>query len=496
MGAILPLPAELTAYLRRELPQALLVRGPPGAGKTTLAFALLQSFPGNRIYVSGRVRRSDLVQDFPWIASHSDQNVTVVDWADPDQEVGDTLRAMLRAPQVLRGPEARRQLRSLLLPPEVLEAWSQSSPVHPTMIALDSWDAIVEKHLGIAAAEGLPVPPRAELERIALTQLMSGPVFVVIVVEDRVAGQLEYLANGVVTLGRTTTNDRLERWVEIDKLRGVRIASPSYPFTLEGGRFQCASRLEPRTELKLGPMDPEPDHIPGAIWPGSTDFAAHFRRPRIGRLTLIEKDPDVPDHAVRLLIAPLLTNVLRNKGRVFHVLPPRFHPLDVWKMCDGLLTPIEFQRQVRMETTYPLDSDDELTPVLVPFREGGASSPEPRTPEALRWLADNHDPDRPNLSVLWSSGFRALNALAPDSYTPDNLPAIAQAYLRKAVLHEVFIGYTGDPLTEALAPMAEVRLHMTLRTGRVFVYGIDPATPYLVLSEGMDRSPYRLLLVV
>jgi hypothetical protein len=496
MSAILPLPSELTSFVGRAPPQALLIRGPPGTGKTTLALTLLQAFPGDRVYVSGRVRRPDLLQDYPWLSDTEETPVTLVDYSYPTENVAALVKAIAEVPRLLNDPDAHLRLRSLLLPPEVLEAWSSSSPERPSMVVLDSWDSIVERHLGITGPDGGAYPDRRELERIALAQMSSGPVMLVLVVEDSVAPQLEYLANGVVTLSRSSADDRLERWLHLDKLRGVRIASPAYPFSLEGGRFQCAERLDSHGRLELGARDPEPDRYDGAIWPGSADYASFFGRPHVGRLTLIVKDHQVPDYAARLLITPLLTSILSKQGRMFHVLSPRFHPDDVWNMCRPLLTPEQFVAQVRLEGIVAPNDDDLVSKVVLHPRPGDFGPSDPRTPEAIRFFRENLDPTQPNLAVIWTSGLRALNAEHPGMFTPENLPGLVRSYFRETNLHELFIGFVDDALIDSLAPMAETQIRMVSRNGRVFVYGVDPPTPFLVLSGGDDHQAYRLLQVV
>jgi KaiC/GvpD/RAD55 family RecA-like ATPase len=497
MGAILPLPSELSSFLLRPTPQALVVRGPPGTGKTTFALALLQSFRGKRLYVSGRLGREELAKDFPWLIGPAD-GVTVVDCTRSPDRLEDTLRAIEEARQVRPSQDGAPDLDSTGLPPQVVEAWNRAIPQLPTMIVLDSWDSIVEQQLDRRPSGAASGTARSPVERSLLARIISGPVFAVLVVEDREAGQLEYLVNGVVTLERQSSRDRLERWLILDKLRGVRISSPTYPFTLEGGRFQCASRLDSRQELRLGRADPdpEPERNPGTLWPGSTEYAAHFGRAHLGRLTLIETERDVPDYAVRLLTSSFLTSVLANGGKTFHLLPPRAYPNDIWKMCSGMLSREEFLRLVRVEGTGPLGQDEEIAGAVIEFPQGLPGASEPRTPEALRFLQENPDPRIPNLTVLWSSGLKALNAQTPGAYTPENLPGIVQAYLHRARIHTLFIGRDDDPLTDSLAPMAEARVHMMARSGRVFVWGGDPPSPYMVLAEGDDLTPYRLLVVV
>ena len=496
MGAILDLPVELSSFLSRKPPQTLLIRGAPGTGKTTLALALLRAFPGKRIYVTGRVSADEISRDYPDFASNEAGGVTLVDDRQRGKGLASAAKALNAVHKLIADPNADEDLRSLLLPSEVLDAWSRSSSTEPVMVVLDSWDAIVEKHLGSRSATGDAPASRHDIERWLLDQMNEGPVFTVIIVEDRKANHFEYLVNGIVTLDLQTTDDRPERWLHIEKLRGVRIASPAYPFSLESARFRCAGHFDSQAPIHAGPLHPEPHHLPGTIWPGSQEYAEFFGRPHIGRLTLVEKDHEVSDNAVRLVVAPLIASVLVNGGRTFGVLPPRLSPADVWRIFESVVPRDEFLRRVRLETTAPIDEEDEFHSIVLHDRTSTTGAVGHRTPDALRFLSEKQDPTHPNLSVVWTSALQALDAREPGAYTPENLPAIAQMYLRHAVMHMVIIGNPDDAFMDAVRPMAETRIAVSARNGRVFLHGIDPPTPNLLLSTGDSGSPFRLLRVV
>lgn len=496
MGAILDLPTELSSFLRRKPPQTLLIRGAPGTGKTTLGLALLQAFVGKRVYVTARVSADEIARDYPAFFRKDSGGATLVDDRQRGKGLASALKAMSAVHKLVADPTADEDLRSLLLPSEVLDAWSRSSPTEPAMVVLDSWDAIVEKHLGSRGGTADALALRHDIERWLIDQMNDGPVFTVIIVEDRQANQFEYLVNGIVTLTLQTTDDRPERWLHLEKLRGVRIASPAYPFTLESARFQCAGHFDSQAEINAGPLHPDPNPVPGTMWPGSREYAEHFGRPHIGRMSIIEKDHEVSDNAVRLLVAPFLANTLANGGRTVGVLPPRISPSDVWRIFRSTLPREAFLERVRLETPVPVDEEDEFRSIVLRDRTERVGSVPSRTHEVLRFLSENRESGRPNLAVIWTVGLRALDAQEPGTYTPESVPAIAQSYFRHAVLHQVIIGSPEDPYIDAVRPMAETRIAVTARNGRVFVHGIDPPTPNLVLSTGDSSSPFRLLLVV
>lgn len=497
MGAATDLPTELTAFLNRPTPQSLIIRGAPGTGKSLLALALLEAFPGRRIYVSSRVPRSRLTLDVPSFTRQVDAGLlSVVDMTAGGTDLRTASRSLESARALVEPEASSDSLRALLLPPEVLEAWSQASPSTPTMIVLDSWDAIAERHVGIAGAAGESLPSREELERVALTQMAAGPVFLVMVIEHPEAGQLEYLVDGVVAVDRQIHEDRMERWLRIEKLRGTRIAHSSYPFSLEGGRFRCIVPLGPGPGPSAPPIDHPPSPSPGQIWPGSTDYASFFGRLSVGKLTLIELDPEVPNSAVAMVVAPLLNQVVAGGGRIVHIPPPGMQPTEIWKMYEGRTSKEAFVRQVRLLCPALGGEPEDLAPTILPLPTSSVDGYTPRVPEAARFLAENSDPAKPNLAVLSIGGMDAINGLVPGAYTPNTLPGLTLTFLHQSPLHGVFIGSTGEPLTRAIRPMVNAHIRFIARDGRVFVHGIIPRTPSLVLSDGDAQAPYHLQLVV
>jgi KaiC/GvpD/RAD55 family RecA-like ATPase len=497
MGTVISIPKELTAFLDRPTPQTLLVQGAPGTGKTLLCFELLQAFRGRRIYVSSRVPRPNLERDFPGVAPHpGSEELRIIDVTANRTDIREIAKALGASRKLVTEGEPGPDLRALFMPPEVMEAWSQTSPTSPTLIILDSWDAIVERHVGTSGAHDGSLPTREEVERIAVAQMTTGSVFVIFVAERREAGQLEYLVDGIVTMGREVREQRLERWLHFEKLRGTRIVEPAYPFTLEGGRFRCLEPSVWHPQSKRTDIDRDPHPPPGMIWPGSADYALHFGRLSVGKLTVIEHDPDVPIEALEVVLHPIMAEVLHRKGRVVQVPPPGLHPVELFDHYKAWVTKEEFARQVRILAVLPHGEPRILDEVLLPLPKSNETSHEFRTREAAKFLSENLDADCPNLVVESIDGLRAINSFVPNTYTAETLPGMALTYLQASPTHMIWTGIEDDPLTRSLRWIAATRIRMRWREGRVFVYGLVPRTPSLLLSDGDGNTPYHLLLIV
>lgn len=499
MSAAFRLPSELTDFIARDPGRTLLIRGESGSGKTTLALTLLTSFRGQRIFVSQRVRRSELEQDYPWI-TEGPNALHVVQSADLDERVRDRARPIEKAHELIELGEGDVAVRKLWLPDAITDAYSRVAPGERGMVVVDSWDALVEQYLGLPAAEAAKYPDRAEVERLLISLMSGGPVRLVLVVERDTPSQLDYLVDGVVHCSTVLEEDRLERWMFLKKLRGVRIDHFSYPFSLDGGRFRCIAPMVSPIAPVLQKPDPDPDPQPGTIWPGLVQLANLFGRLPVRTMTLIETDLDVPGEAVALLCAPIFSEVARLGGRAVHILPPRASPEAVLQAYRGVVSPEAFVAGVRIFS--PLSGiehgpDAELLR-RVTIR-GLASAPDEtstRMPEMQRFLSENSATGIPNVSFAHISGLEHASVGAVSPYTRTNLPVIVERTLESGNVHVIMVGASMDPLTEGLREMATIRIAMRWKQGRVFVHGIAPQTPPLVLAAGDASRPYELIRVV
>jgi GvpD gas vesicle protein len=498
MSAILRLPSEIVEFSLRDPPRSLLVRGTPGSGKTTLALTLLSLFRGKRIYLTSRVSRAELAVDYPWLQEATSGSIEILETFTPtggspsDGSATPTLRAIpaVGAPGTEDAP--------LPLPPVIADAFGRIHEGQPCMVVIDSWDALVERYLDPRRGHRSGDVERGELER-ALADLGRGRVHLVLIVERSEPTQLDYLVDGVVGSEVATTDGRTERWIRLLKMRGVRIEHPSYPFSLEGARFLCIDPMPTDFEVRLRVPQSEPDPRPGWIWPGSTDFAAHFGRLPLGRISLIETDDLVPIESVRLLYGPALSQVAVKGGRTLHILPPSVAPEEIVADYEALLPRERLAVLVRIASMTPPQERGPLAGLLremiVPGPQPETERLESRMPEASGFLNEVGAGNPPNLGVVWLSGLHPASG-SVRSYSPETFPALVHQTVATGRNHLILVGSSSDRLMAGLREMAAIRIEMRSKSGRVFVYGQAPLTPPLLLTRSEVEVPYRLVRVV
>ncbi|HTT17142.1 MAG TPA: gas vesicle protein GvpD P-loop domain-containing protein [Thermoplasmata archaeon] len=509
MGAAVRLPSELREFLQLPGPQSLVIRGPPGSGKTTLCLALLEAAAGERLFVSNRVSSEEVGREFPWLGNNGTSKIQVVDASDLRPSIQGIAHEASKLSMTLDADSAeKRELSEFLtLPSPIQEAWSRLPMEGPSTVVVDSWDALVEHYLGRHGRRPEFPVDRGELERMLLRWMGRAPSHLVLVLETDQPSQLDYLVNGVVVTRRELVTDRLERWLLLPKLRGIRIANASYPYTVEGARFQCIEPLRPYSEVRRGEPDPEPDRLPGFVWPGSRGFAEAFGRLGVGRLSLVEIGDEVPYYVVQQFVAPATVHTVRSGGRALVIPAPGLSADEIWGPVEGSRPAGHLAEVYRvldasgqLERAVKAQGKDRAAS-LIPLSALPPPAPgrDPDDNELSRWLKGGVAGGHPALVTMYASGLESLGAALKTPITPEvtaNLPASIQNTLGGSSLHLIAVGRPESPLFRPLKSLASIHIRLLNRQGRVLVYGLKPWTSGFVLTEPANGGPFELLRIV
>jgi KaiC/GvpD/RAD55 family RecA-like ATPase len=288
------LPEELLRYLNRRS-CSLLIKGSAGSGKTTLALTLLKALTTdeNFLYLSTRASPAQLFGDYPWLSVEFSSGA------------------------VTSGPGARANPRfidaRLDEPGQLFERIaSELMDVRTPTIVIDTWNSMED----YADFEDLRINVRvlqSWIERVGGKLILLG--------EDSEDSTIDALVDGIVVLKQGELDARRVREMSLVKLRGMRIQSPVYNFTLKDGFFRAFphSRVEDLLQTPRIPWRPIPGSDTARSGYISTGYAEldliHGGGLSKGTLAEIEMGQGLDPKMAMLFLLPLLNNFLASGGR-------------------------------------------------------------------------------------------------------------------------------------------------------------------------------------
>ena len=487
------LPSEIARFLSDPSPQTLTVRGPPGAGKTTFALAVLEQFPGYRAFVSARVPRSSIIRAHPWISHANRKGIDIMEtlrFRGTDDPTG------LRVGQLRDALQARAtdlvELTSVLRLPRELEDAVSAAGTGPKLVTIDSWEAWVENTLGSTPRTLEEPTTRWELERSLLDVFRDSGVHTMLVVEREERTRLDYVTDGALSLTVSETDGRAERWISFQKLRGTKLGSLSYPFTLEGGRFRCIRPTAFHAPVALVPDEPDPGPGAAGLWPGSVAFATRFGRLPIPGSTLLEADGETPVRLLWRLVVPMVAAALRSGGRVVVRPPGHLSSQEIWRVLEPTSTEANLESSLRI-----------LSSEVQEALPGGPDGP------FLRVAGEGLVEAQRSIDRVDSTGF-FRSALPPNARSlvvvfvdspfeptgagagPEPFMALAGLARRSGNVAIVLVARASDAFIGPLRARSALHLLIHAGRGQFFLTGIRPWTPHYALAlPGPDSGPAR-----
>jgi KaiC/GvpD/RAD55 family RecA-like ATPase len=261
----------------------LLIKGAPGAGKTTLALQLLKHFgEANTLYVSSRESSEKLGSEITWAKSALKKAM----FQDLRLSSASTIIDEVLAAQ------KKRQIRA---------------------IVLDTWDGL---------AKEIPDERERLKSEKMLISLADGSNFrIIFVSEEPHKTTMDYLVDGIIELDRFEAHGRILREIEMKKLRGTLIEQHKYLYTLAGGMFRHFTPYSTPLYTTNSKLPVIRDASRGESYSfGSVQLDKIFGGIGKASTFTIQYDENVSYSAIRLIDIPAIINTL-NIGRGVIMVP-------------------------------------------------------------------------------------------------------------------------------------------------------------------------------
>lgn len=234
------------SFFRQSYGNSLIIKGKPGAGKTSFALELLENVR-NEVpihYMSTRASEDPLVSKFPWLQELSSgkrsKSREALQLSSAAKENLELLERMIEEGRIAKGGHGDMShglvlnVEELIPELEFLYSFIDQNIAKAPLIVIDSIEALSEKY-DIDAGLLFSIIQKDLVENSGAN--------IVMVMEKTGNSNLEYYSDGVVAMGYDMIDNFLIRTVRIEKLRGVSIgSSPIYLYSLQDGRFHSFNR--------------------------------------------------------------------------------------------------------------------------------------------------------------------------------------------------------------------------------------------------------------
>jgi KaiC/GvpD/RAD55 family RecA-like ATPase len=481
--------------------RSLLVKGASGTGKTTFVLQLIEDvLPfDTSIYFSTRVSDEALYSHFKWLKDK--------EWRE---SILDASKEMLKVMKATPSPEeleeiaekreildASKDFLTAIYPPEDpqrsvsrtrLEKLMEAYPVKELEKLYDSLErklpdrcyVVVDSLEGLAEKFDVPI---AKIMSTLQKDLVEGTnVSVIAVIEGEGDNSLDFLVDGTLTLHRSELDEHFIREIEIHKLRGIRLVTSRWLFTLQDGHFRLLPPHPPfQRELK-GPAQLVPDSNMGFSTGHPALDAILGGGIPAGSRVLLEVGHYIPNDVVSTLITPMATNFLL-AGRGVIVVPEGGETAEDYRTrYSRLVDPAHVDENMRVaEKINP--SRDQSKPYIVALEYQDA-------------IKDFGIWDKASMSLREKTGtgpLRILGLETQESRFPAEEIREVISLVSESVRADggVLLTVAKPGLVDATQRVANTsNIHLKLaRVDNSFVlYGIEPETEIMYIEFGADSD--------
>ncbi len=351
MGRI-KIPGEVVSFLKQEGSQRLIVKGDAGTGKTIFVLSLLSylSRYSQGVYLSTRVNYEDIYRYTPWVKEKI-QKENIIDASNPQG-------TLLSMESELKYNSAGDFVKIIADKCRLLKVLDMKY----ACVIIDSWESLIANIPYPRADTGI------QLERTLIDLSKEMNVNLVLTVEHTETTRLDYVADGVVSMEKQLLHENRVRTIRLKKLRGVKIANPVYPFTLDGGRFQALepepAYFEPKKSRRFRKMRAI---APSSVSSGIKDFDVLVGGGlRKGSLNLLEVGNGLGFSYLPFVTVPIINALNAGMSAIIAVPEGINFTLLKEKLVGPFVRPDAYENLRVVEETYI--PENELPSAVTPLR--------------------------------------------------------------------------------------------------------------------------------
>jgi len=479
-------PYEILKFLTKKEGTSLIIKGPAGAGKTTLALQILDSLQDKYkiAYLSTRVGDESLYQQFPWIRSMERNLKLIISSKEFLSEVFPQVveekpvkeKAKKILDQISGAPPTRvsweyltKFFRDLSLP-EIRRLYSEVEMNLPNKTI-----AVIDSIEGISSINNIDM----DLLTFALHKDLaeSSGASLIFVSEKNEPGPEDYITDGVIYLDNKIQEGRRIRNMYLNKLRGIEIFSSNYMFTLKDGKFyvfypnlndlKMHGSFEPiknsEKHYSTGIRDLD-EILDGGIEP------SYF--------VLLDIGKDVTRDDYTLITRLMYLNFMHNRMGILYIPPPGANPIKMKEdLCRYIPEDIFFKRFRYMNYT----AEESEYPYIV---AAGSKDPMKVQQNVIKAMMDVSVDSE---AVVHVYSLETLDAVRGYDLTiKDILNAVTTVKSTKDIA--IITSQSDDPLKEKIRGVADYHFRIETMNNVPVIYGIKPRTIYYIIEVDRERG--------
>ena len=427
---LLDIPSELEDFMKNDT-YSLLVKGPPGSGKTTFSLTILHSLKAknNFFYISTRSSPKQIFEQYPWLRKFVKEPSRDIDSPDVGQNLSAFEDARLDEPESL-----------------FERVTNQLMDVKNPIIIIDSWDSV---------ASLMDREARLNNERVLQIWRERAKAKLIFTTEESVESSLENIVDGVVELNYELKDGIRTRTIFLKKLRGIPIKRSVYFFTLKDRIMQCFHSYDARdfNILNNDHISREKESHTQTLQSGYHDLDIYVGNtlPQNG-LIIIEKDDVISNNTILLF----LNDILQNFSRMNYSLL-----LDT--ALGTISTDIYNSKNKNQKKLYLMDELD--------LQEKSTKNDLRRKNDLYKYIdtaISGHQAREKIISILDSS---SLASLTPTTSDIDNY---CRYIKKKFELSFLILNSNNNP--EKYYSFSDIRLKFVLICGTLFLKCLTPAS--------------------